>query len=94
MLSPTALTPLSELQGYALVIALFSGNKVKKLSQVQLWSRCAAARFCVFAFAEVNGLGECVLNKNAQEGRRVKREGVNERERITRSEPLSLEITR
>lgn len=56
---------------------------------VSLRCRCT---LCLFAFAEVNGLGECVLNKNAQE-RETSKEGGRERKKITRREPPSLDIT-
>lgn len=44
---------------------------------VSLWCCCTP---CMFAFAEVNGFGECVLNTNAQEWQTSKK-GVRERKR-------------
>lgn len=74
----------SELQSFALIVA---GNKVKKLWWMQSWVmvslRCRCT-LCLFAFVEVNGLGECVVNENAQE-RETSEEGGREGEREGRS---------
>lgn len=75
---------------FAIVIAILSGNKVKKRSWMQLRAFCA---LYLFASAEVNGIREGVVNRNAQEQRRVKRQRVGESERGGRSSPgVSLRI--
>lgn len=63
---------------FAIIIAILSGNKVKKRSQIQLWALCTAAY--LFASAEVNGIREGVVNRNAREQRRVKRQSRGEKE--------------
>lgn len=74
---------------FAIIIAILSGNKVKKRSRMQLRALCIAAY--LFASAEVNGMG--VVNRNTREQRRAKRQRVGESERGGRSSPgVSLRI--
>lgn len=76
---------------FAIIIAILSGNKVKKRSWMRLRALWTAAY--LFASAEVNGIREGVVNRNAREQRRAKRQRVGESERGGRRSPgVSLRI--
>lgn len=79
---------------FAIIIATLSGNKVKKRSWMQLRTLCTAAY--LFASAEVNGIREGAVNKNAREQTSKETEGGGEwkrREALSRSELQNLGIT-
>lgn len=50
---------------FVIIIAILSGNKMNKCSKTQLWSLYTATY--LFASDEVNGISECVVNRNARE---------------------------
>lgn len=73
-----------ELLIFALIVAMLSTNEVKRLLKARFWSLCAAtAHFaCLPRQLRSMGLGECVLNRNAEGWRDERGGGGGEREEI------------